>query len=151
MKENIHCFWHIYMYLYLFVSIAICTYICLPTNHTDGYPSIHPSVCFCFFQDRIFLCIPGCSGTHSVDQAALKSVWLCFPSTGIKGKAYTTITRFWHVFFKNPYSLTGYPKETRKFESENWRIPQMVCVLCNGWTSSLTEYIRAWYISHQKG
>jgi hypothetical protein len=29
--------------------------------------------CFCFvFQDRVSLCIPGCPGTHSVDQAGLE-------------------------------------------------------------------------------
>ena len=28
-------------------------------------------VCF-FFQDRVSLCSPGCSGTHSVDQAGLE-------------------------------------------------------------------------------
>jgi hypothetical protein len=36
--------------------------------------------CFCFvlfcfvlfFRDRVFLCSPGCPGTHSVDQAGLK-------------------------------------------------------------------------------
>jgi hypothetical protein len=27
---------------------------------------------FVFFPDRVFLCSPGCPGTHSVDQAALK-------------------------------------------------------------------------------
>jgi hypothetical protein len=29
-------------------------------------------VCFCFFQDRVSLCSPGCPGTHSIDQAGLK-------------------------------------------------------------------------------
>jgi hypothetical protein len=29
-------------------------------------------VLFCFFQDRISLCSPGCPGTHSVDQAGLE-------------------------------------------------------------------------------
>jgi hypothetical protein len=28
--------------------------------------------CFLFFQDRVSLCIPGCPGTHSVDQAGLQ-------------------------------------------------------------------------------
>jgi hypothetical protein len=28
--------------------------------------------CFCFFRDRVFLCSPGCPGTHSVDQAGLE-------------------------------------------------------------------------------
>jgi hypothetical protein len=26
----------------------------------------------CFFRDRVSLCSPGCSGTHSVDQAGLE-------------------------------------------------------------------------------
>jgi hypothetical protein len=29
-------------------------------------------VLFWFFQDRVSLCIPGCPGTHSVDQAGLE-------------------------------------------------------------------------------
>jgi hypothetical protein len=28
--------------------------------------------CFCFFQDRVSLCSPGCPGTNSVDQAGLE-------------------------------------------------------------------------------
>jgi hypothetical protein len=28
--------------------------------------------CFVLFSDRVSLCSPGCSGTHSVDQAGLK-------------------------------------------------------------------------------
>jgi hypothetical protein len=38
--------------------------------------------------DRVSLCTPDCPGTHSVDQAGLrtqKSACLCLPSAGIKG------------------------------------------------------------------
>jgi hypothetical protein len=40
------------------------------------------------FQDRVSLCIPGCPGTHSVDQAGLKlrnPPACASPSAGIKG------------------------------------------------------------------
>jgi hypothetical protein len=37
------------------------------------------------FRDRVSLYIPGCPGTHSIDQAGQKSACLCLPSTGIKG------------------------------------------------------------------
>jgi hypothetical protein len=42
---------------------------------------------FCFFQDRVSLCSPGCPGTHSVDQAGLelRNLPACLPSAGIKG------------------------------------------------------------------
>jgi hypothetical protein len=43
---------------------------------------------FCCFFETGFLCVvPGCPGTHSVDQAGLelKSVCLCLPSVGITG------------------------------------------------------------------
>jgi hypothetical protein len=30
-------------------------------------------VCFLFFRDRVFLCSPGCPGTHSVNQAGLRN------------------------------------------------------------------------------
>jgi hypothetical protein len=35
---------------------------------------------FFFFKDRVFLCSPGCPGTHSVDQAGLLSA---LPSTSL--------------------------------------------------------------------
>jgi hypothetical protein len=31
-----------------------------------------PTLFVCLFQDRVSLYIPGCPGTHSVDQASLK-------------------------------------------------------------------------------
>ena len=31
----------------------------------------HVLFLFVFFQDRVFLCSPGCPGTHTVDQAGL--------------------------------------------------------------------------------
>jgi hypothetical protein len=40
-----------------------------------------PVVCF-VSSNRVSLCIPGCSGTHSIDQASLKrSTCLCLSST----------------------------------------------------------------------
>jgi hypothetical protein len=45
----------------------------------DGSEDIHRNTAFClfvclfvFFQDRVFLYSPGCSGTHFVDQASLE-------------------------------------------------------------------------------
>jgi hypothetical protein len=35
-------------------------------------PAFLVFVLFCFFQDRVSLCSPGCPGTHSVDQAGLE-------------------------------------------------------------------------------
>jgi hypothetical protein len=39
-------------------------------THTHTHTHIYPF--FCFFQDRVYLCSPGCSRTHSVDQACLR-------------------------------------------------------------------------------
>ena len=52
---------------------------------------------FVFLLRQVSLCSPGCSGTHSVDQADLnsqRSVCLCFPNAGIKAMCHHA-HRFW--------------------------------------------------------
>jgi hypothetical protein len=42
-----------------FVYSFVCLFVCF-------------GLVFCFFQDRVSLCSPGCPGTHFVDQADLE-------------------------------------------------------------------------------
>jgi hypothetical protein len=53
--------------------------------------------CFCFFQDRVSLCSPGCPGTHSVDQAGLKLRNLPASASQVLGLKVcaTTARRLW--------------------------------------------------------
>jgi hypothetical protein len=37
-----------------------------------GSPTFLLLLFFCFFQDRVSLCSPGCPGTHALDQAGLE-------------------------------------------------------------------------------
>jgi hypothetical protein len=55
-------------------------------------------VCFVLFRNRVFLCISGCPGTHSVDQAVLELRNLPASTSQMLGlKAYTTTARL--IFF----------------------------------------------------
>jgi hypothetical protein len=55
---------------------------------------------FCFFPDRVSLCSPGCSGTHSIDQAGLKLKNLpAFASQVLELKVCATTA--WLIFLKN--------------------------------------------------
>ena len=41
-------------------------------------------VLFLFFRDRVSLCSPGCSGTHSVDQAGFEHIEIRLHLLGLK-------------------------------------------------------------------
>jgi hypothetical protein len=47
--------------------------LCLPSAGVKDMHHHHHLADFCFvFRDRVSLCSPGCTGTHSVDQAGLE-------------------------------------------------------------------------------
>jgi hypothetical protein len=60
----------VYVYVYMYI-----VYVCMYVYH----------FLLLFVWDMVFLCNLGCPGTHSVDQAGLKSACLCLPSAGSKG------------------------------------------------------------------
>jgi hypothetical protein len=67
-------------FVQLCVYVYVCTYVCINVGSEVNFKG-HSSNSFTLFflvgfglvfQDRIFLCSPGCPRTHSVDQAGLK-------------------------------------------------------------------------------
>jgi hypothetical protein len=71
-------------------------------------------VCFCFFQDRVSLCSPGCPGTHSVDEVNFKLRNLPASASQVLGlKVYTTpahvaITSYDYIFIFDVESFVLY-------------------------------------------
>jgi hypothetical protein len=100
----------------LFWSLrALMWYICTHSQtHTHSHTHTHTHTqthsgflvfwvffccfCFCFFRDRVSVCIPGCPGTHFVDQADLKLRNLLASASQVLGlKVCATTT--WLIFF----------------------------------------------------
>jgi hypothetical protein len=88
-------------------------------------------VLFCFFPDRASLCSPGCSGTHSVDQAGLKLRIPPASTSQVLGlKVYTTTA--WRVMKLNQQS---YPwLEPRLQESPS-------CLPTNVWVQDKQSHL----------
>jgi hypothetical protein len=85
------------------VSVCVCVCVCVyvyrdPSSLLHRYwdlnsgPHTYPtSIFFFLFRDRVFLCSPGCPGTHSVDHAGLKLRNLPASASRVLGlKAYAT-------------------------------------------------------------
>jgi hypothetical protein len=88
--------------LYVCVCLCVCVYW-----HTTVHMGFFGLVWFglvwfglvLVFQDRVFLCSPGCPGTHSVDQAGLEPRNPPASASQVLGlKACTTTARPVHVF-----------------------------------------------------
>jgi hypothetical protein len=58
---------------------------------------------FLVFRDRVSLCIPGCPGTHSVDQAGLELRNPPAPASRVLGLKACTTTPGKKLIFKNIY------------------------------------------------
>jgi hypothetical protein len=78
------------VYVCLCVCVCVCVSVCVSV-------SVSVSVCLCLcvcVSVCLCLCVPGCPGTHSVDQAGLKLRDLPASTSLVLGlKAFATITK----------------------------------------------------------
>jgi hypothetical protein len=63
---------YINIYMYVCVCVYIYIYIYIYIHIYYIFVLFFSFLFFCFSQDRVSLCSPGCPGTHFVDQAGLE-------------------------------------------------------------------------------